>query len=339
MVGTPAPHITIDGNYPFTVWANTNVQGGYSESIAVECTDNTGTAYISATSSFTQTCNVLPLPNVVIPSRNYHYKDAADTVVPNALYEFFDGTSNCVLYKDWTSCNFVGSGPRHLSIVETYPFEIQADLRVIGGYTESFQIECKDRSNNTYTGVQTSFTQTCIPTPITPAVPVPSQNYNPTMTSSVIVVDPTLSFFSASECVNWASCTFTGQDPLSISDTYPFSISADLTRLGGYTRSFKVSCKDNYANPTTYTSTETTFTETCVPTPVALAIPAQNYDPKNSAAVIVANSLTEMFEASSCVNWDKCVLAGAPAHLSISSAYPYTITADLSVEGGYTTAF
>jgi len=54
------------------------------------------------------------------------------------LYEFFDGSSRCVSYLDWKKCEFVGTAPRHISILEVYPFELEADLRVLGGYTEEF---------------------------------------------------------------------------------------------------------------------------------------------------------------------------------------------------------
>jgi len=85
---------------------------------------------------FTQTCVPAPLPNVQIPNQNYHPTNVLDTIVPNVLFEFFDGSSRCISYVNWDKCEFVGTAPKHLAIVETYPFEIQADLRVLGGYTE-----------------------------------------------------------------------------------------------------------------------------------------------------------------------------------------------------------
>ena len=146
-------------------------------------------------------------------------------------------------------------------------------------------------------------------------------------------------FFAASECVNWSACTFTGQDPLSIGDVYPFSLSADLTRLGGYTREFTVSCTDNYRNPTTYTSSAIEFKETCIPKPVTYVIPDQDYSPSNKASVIVTDTLTSMYEATECVNWSHCEFQGVHEYISISQLYPFAISADISVQGGFTTSF
>lgn len=186
-------------------------------------------------------------------------------------------------------------------------------------------------NDKVYTSSEVSFTQTCIPSAINPAGAIPSLNYDSSEPDSIFVYDTPKQFFAASECVNWGACTFTGQDPLSIGDTYPFSLSADLTRLGGYTRSFTVACTDNYRNPTTYTSALAEFKETCVPTPVIYTIPDQDYSSSNKASVIVADTLKLMFSASECHNWSHCVLEGAPEYVSISQLYPFAISSDISV--------
>jgi len=74
------------------------------------------------------------------------------------LFEFFDGTSKCIPNENWASCNFVGTKPAHLTIGDHYPFQINADLSVAGGYYDSFSVQCTDTSANTYTSAATSFT-------------------------------------------------------------------------------------------------------------------------------------------------------------------------------------
>lgn len=253
------------------------------------------------------------------------------------MFEFFDGTSKCIPNANWARCNFIGTKPAHLTIGDHYPFQISADLSVAGGYYDSFSVQCTDTSANTYNSASTSFTQTCTPSVISPAVAIQSQNYDKTKTQEIVIADPAKTFFAGAECAQWVNCYFTGSSPLSISGTNPFPILADLSWLGGYTKYFSVTCQDSAGK--SYTGLQTSFTETCIPTPVEVAIPSQNYDPSNKSQVILADSLTSMFEATDCVNWNTCVFNGFPAHVTIGSKFPFPITADLSVLGGYSTTF
>ena len=102
--------VTIDTTYPFAVSAPTNNLSGATFNIQVQCklkssvvTDTTGFVQ-SNVAVFTQTCVPAPLPNVQIPNQNYHPSKVLDTIVPNVLFEFFDGTSRCISYVNWDKC-------------------------------------------------------------------------------------------------------------------------------------------------------------------------------------------------------------------------------------------
>jgi len=163
------------------------------------------------------------------------------------LTTFFDGTG-CVSSSSWDKCEFYGTTPAHLSISSTYPFALTADISVTGGYAETFIISCTDNAG-TYVSLPTSFTENCVTKPVSPAVVIPSHYYDPVHEKGDVIVNNTLTtFFVGSDCIresDWLGCEFIEPNEwLTISQEYPFPITAVVDYAPGYTTSFEVECGD-----------------------------------------------------------------------------------------------
>lgn len=119
--GRAAPNLSISSAYPFPITADLSVNGGYSDSFVISCTDNEGT-YIALPSSFTENCVTSPKTAPVIADHPYDPVHYEKPLVNNTLTSFFAG-SDCVADADWKTCVFTEE-QKQLSIDTSYPFQI-----------------------------------------------------------------------------------------------------------------------------------------------------------------------------------------------------------------------
>lgn len=133
-------HITVSSVAPFAISADTNVVGGYLDSIQVSCFFAGLSDVISGHLAFEETCNLLPKP-VADQTQDYNSNGLDAVLFSDIKNQMYTGSA-C---NTFDSCSLVlpaAGGNIEVTGSGVGPYAIKAKTAVANGYTAFIQVEC-----------------------------------------------------------------------------------------------------------------------------------------------------------------------------------------------------